>query len=350
MKQSKRESFMVAFLFGILLLTVGCNMDYDGIFYQVSLSEETVEVGQIYLAGASGSTLFAYTTDVGMQSYDTTDETWSEIDTSSTISTTILPNLVSSDGNDIYFATRSDSGENNTIYTFPMSNPSIISEHSSDYDVISFAAPFDLMLTKDSSDTFYVRNISSPSTALASKSGYEAVTLLAQDDSIFLLSAYSLDSDNEKEYDYFLYKDDDTNTFTLDLDGDDEYSIRAFYVDTDNDAIVAVTSDESIYYDNNFDFDGTLDPTFETSEDTISLETTSVESSILPSLIDPSTNSFYIQGDNDYLYEIDSLTGEVEDVTDDFSASVSSFTILSTLHDGTSMYVGTSENGIFKLF
>ncbi|MGD1833411.1 MAG: hypothetical protein ACPKOP_08685 [Sphaerochaetaceae bacterium] len=350
MKHIKRESYITLFLFGIILLTVGCNLDYDGIFYQVSISEETVEVGQVYLAGIDSTTLFAYTTDVGMQSYDTVSEEWTEIDTSDHISSNILPSLVSSDGTNIYFSTRSDEGENNKIYTFPMNDTDNISVHNSDYDVITFAAPFDLMLTKDSSDNYYVRRISNPATLLTTiPSGYEAVKLMAQSDDIFLLNAYTMDDDDEKEYDYFLYDGSDLLTLTLDSD---EYSIRAFYVDETNDNIAVITSDETVYYDNDFDIDSDTDFTFVESDDTVSLETTTVEDSALPVITDYSSALFYIQGDNDYIYSIDSSTGEVEDVTDDYTVSVSSITIISYLYDDSTStaYIGTIENGVYELY
>ena len=162
MKHLKIESLLV-FLLGILLLTIGCNMDYDGIFLRVTQSEETVDVGKAYIAGGNGTDLFVYTTNGGMQTYTTASEEWNKIDTSATTTTPILSNLISSDGTNIYFATRSGENENNAIYTFAMATPTSITPYSAGYDVISMSAQNDLMLTKDSATgNFYMLERSLP--------------------------------------------------------------------------------------------------------------------------------------------------------------------------------------------
>lgn len=64
----------IILLLGMLLLTVGCNSDNDGIFRLISESEETVEVGTVTLIAHDGTTLIAHTSKDSLQAYDTTSK------------------------------------------------------------------------------------------------------------------------------------------------------------------------------------------------------------------------------------------------------------------------------------
>jgi len=332
----------IILLLGMLLLTVGCNSDNDGIFRLISESEETVEVGTVTLIAHDGATLIAHTSKDSLQAYDTTSKNWTKITPSDN---PVLSSLVSTDGTSVYYSARSDAGVNNTLYSFPIDGPYASEPKNSDYDILSMSAQHDLMTIKDGTDVKVVKT-SNGSTLLATYTDHNTdVLLLSQSDDYYLLSGYELVND-EKEYQNRLYNG--VNEITLNGVPTSE-GIIAFYADATEGGLAVVATNGDVYYDDTFDLSGvTADTSITlTQGESVPLAPTTKPLTALPVLQQTGDAFYYVQGANGYMYKIDPSDGTVAETT--FS-SISTTVKISSFYDtGTEYYIGTVANGIIEV-
>ena len=336
----------IILLLGMLLLTVGCNSDNDGIFRLISESEETVEVGTVTIITHNGSTLFTHTTKGGLQSYDTNTENWTGITAEET-----PVYYVSTYGTNIYYSARSNEDVNNTLYSFPIAGPYTSTLINSDYDILSMSAKYNLMLTKEGTDDDVKVRKPSDSTDLATYTDHNLnVLLLSQSDDYYLLSGYELDDDDNKEYKNTLYNGADAVT----LNGvPDTVGVRAFYADDANANLTVIATDGTVYYDNNFDLSTIHTPASATlvEGEIVSLASTTVPLTSIPVLHKSGDEFFYVQGANGYMFKIDPTPATPADnvVETSFSDISPTVAISSFYYDGTEYYIGTIKNGILKI-
>lgn len=334
----------IILLLGLLLLTVGCNSDNEGIFRLISQSEETVEVGEVTIITHSGSTLFAHTKKGGLQSYNTATKAYTRIDATET---PVYANQVSTDGTNVYYYARGNEVDNNTLYKFPVAGPSYPSTpYNSDYDLLSMAPQHDLMVTRESTDV-KVRKISSPTPELATYADYNVdVLLLSQPDATndyYLLSGYKMVS-GEKVYQNQLYKGSNKVT----LNGlPTTVGVRAFFAGTTGLAVIATNGD--VYYDAAFNLSGVSSDTSATliKGESINLFPTTKLLSAVPVLHKNVDDFFYVQGSNGNMFKVDPTTGLV--VETPFSSISTTVRVSSFYSDGSDYYIGTTDNGIFKI-
>ena len=339
MKQTNILQTIILFL-GILLLTVGCNSDNDGIFRLISQSEETVEIGTVTLITHSGATLFAHTSKGGLQSYDTLTKVWNKI---TPLDSPVYSDQVSTDGTDVFYYARSSVGVNNTLYFFPKAGPYTSVVKNSLYDILSMAPQHDLMTIKDGTDVKVVRS-SNGATLLATYADHNTdVLLLSQSDNYYLLSGYEMVG-GSKEYQNILYNGTHEVTFT---GMPTSIGVRAFFAAGTSLALVATNGD--VYYNNGFNLSAVgADVAVALSKGgSVPLATTSTPLTHLPVIHKAGESVFYIQGDNGYIYKVDPATGVTTDATfNDINITV---TVSSFYYDGADYYIGTQKNGIIKV-
>ncbi len=338
MKQSTLLQSIILLL-GVLLLTIGCNTDNNGIFLLVSQSEESIEIGQVTLIDSDGTLLFTHTSKGGLQSYNPTTSSWSSIVASVT---PVLSSLVSTDGTNIYYSARSGEVDNNALYRFTKVAPNTsIEVGNSDYNILQMAHQHDLMLTLEGTDA-KVRKVSD-STLLATYADHNTnIILLNQSDDYFLLSGYDLVSE-VKEYSNTLYNG--TTAITL-SDVPTTVGIRAFFIDEANSALAVVTTDGDVYYDASFDI--TTDTTTTLIKaGSVTLATTTVPLSPLVVLHETGSSVFFIQGSNNYMYQINPSDGTA--VETNFPDIAYTVQVSSFMEMGGTYYIGTVDNGVLDI-
>jgi hypothetical protein len=329
----------IILLLGMLLLTVGCNSDNDGIFRLISESEETVEVGTVTLIAHDGTTLIAHTSKDSLQAYDTSSKNWTKITPSDN---PVLSSLVSTDGTNVYYSARSDAEENNTLYSFPIADPSTRATVNSDYDILSMAAQDDLMTIKNGTQV-EVRRPSDDTSLLATYADHNTdVLLLSQSDDYYMLSGYEMVGD-AKEYQNRLYNGGHEVT----LNGvPTSEGIIAFYAYPAGLAVVATNGD--VYFNSTFNLSADASGSVNlTKGENVPLAPTTKPLTALPVIQQTGDTFYYVQGNSGYMYKINPSNGEVAETT--FSSISITVTVSSFYDTGTEYYIGTVGNGILEV-
>ena len=342
----KRISLSV--ILTISLLVVGCNTENSGVFIRISESVEKVDVGAVTLATEdAGGTLLAHTYNEGLQSYDPATRQWTRLIHPSTdlavivdAPKTINKDHISSNGNDLYFATTANEGEQNLLFKYDASSlPYTASDYDDSYRIIRMAPSADLMLIDDGG-TFKVVNTSeafnaSDTDMLASAFAYDEAQLLAISSSIFLVSGFSYDAVTETyAYQHKLY-----DGGSLSINTTVESLFVAMHEDTAGN-FVFITNDGDIYY-------GSDIASLTKGAETLPLPDTNMSFRTLAVL--RNGDDMYVQGAAKNIYKITTTDGNFTDVSDDFPSDLVNVEIYSFLTTvGGKHYVGTKDNGIIE--
>jgi hypothetical protein len=301
-----------------LLLFVTCNTDYDGIFMQVSKSEEKTDVGSIVLLKTDGTTFFARTRQHQLQSYNTTTKKWTLIEGAKATHAT-------TDRTDIYYAASALGDTNHKIYKFDGNTSTVYSE---DYKIVSMVPTNDLMLVKNSDGKFDVHKVSDKSTIIIRDlKFYSDYTpqLIAMGTDLFVVSGKT-ESD---KYTHYLW---DGLSLSDTINGLNS-PVIAFFKGASK--VVFLTSGNKVYsFAAGSGVAGDSVATFSTSS--------TPASAPYPTFV--YNGKLYLQNSSGYLFSIDE-EGVVKDADIDLSA-VKGWSYI--VEDNT-VYVGTSENGIYKI-
>ncbi|NCB02353.1 MAG: hypothetical protein EOM67_09335 [Spirochaetia bacterium] len=344
MKQSNLLQTIILLL-GVLLLTVGCNTDGEGLFYLVSQSEESVNVGAVTLIGSTPTDLFAHTDSSGLQRYTISSGAWTSIPASVT---PVLANQVSTDGTNIYYSGRSGEGENNKLYSFVKSGipdySSSVASLNNTYDILSMLPQHDLMTTREGTD-IKVRKVSD-GTEIASHAGTFVDALLLAQGNYSLSSGYT--GTSPRTYTHTLF--DGTNSTVITLkDGTTSVTdavIKAFFIDGTN--IAVVTGGGDVYFKTGLTITGA--PTELAKNGNVPLSSSTVTLSPLPVVheaLSSTSSTFFVQGLNNYMYEIDPADGTA--VEKSFSTIALTVQVSSFLEANSKYYIGTVSNGILEI-
>ena len=294
-----------------LLLFVTCNTDYDGIFMQVSKSEEKTDVGSIVLLKTDGTTFFARTRQHQLQSYNTTTKKWTLIEGAKATHATTY-------GTAIYYAASALGDTNHKIYNLDDG-----SLHSDQYKIISMDPLYDLMLVKNSDGKFDVHKVSDKSKIIGDLEFYSDYTpqLIAMGTDLFVVSGKT-ESD---KYTHYLWDG-------LSINGLNSPVIAFFKGAT---KVVFLTSGNKVY---SFNADSGV------AGDSVATFSTSSTPASAPYPTFVYNNKLFLQNSSGYLFSIDE-EGVVKDADIDLSAVKG----WSYIVDDNTVYVGTSENGIYKI-
>lgn len=306
-----------------LLLIVSCNTDNDGIFMQVSKSEEKTDVGSIVLIKFDNNVFTARTRQHQLQTYNTVTKKWD-------LKEDVKATHATSDGNDIYWAAsiKESEGKHEIYEGF---TPSTL--HSDQYKVVAMAPLYDLMLVENGSGKYDVHKVSDESSLVSNLEFYNdyAPQLITQDDEIFVVSGKS-DKD--------AYKHHLTINGGVNLKPIDNINAPVVAMFKDGVKVILLTSRGEIYASTNSGdsftkADGKVVPNFPTTR----------RPAGAPYPVFVHGNKLYLQNRHNYLYSIDSA-GEVKVVDEIDLAAVKGWSYLVA---GGTVYVGTSQNGIYQI-
>ncbi|MBN2860647.1 MAG: hypothetical protein JXK93_10335 [Sphaerochaetaceae bacterium] len=321
----------------LLLFTLSCNIDDEGIFYRVSISEPIVEVGAVTVIDFNdANNIIAHTKDAGMQLYNPVTGDWSLISVEN--SNPIRANLLATDATRVFIGESAALEENNDLYTILKSESSPTgTAYNSAMNVVSMGLYGDVMVVETTTD-FEVRTVSSPTSAVTdgtfSTATYRSAQVRAQDDDTFLVLLQKAADDT---YSSYLYEGGIRYPVTTDL----EQPVRAFFVDSTDQGIF-VLGDGSVYRSSDV---AATQPT--DTANTITLKTTNTEFTFLPVLTNG--DALYMQGSANIMYSISMTDGTVASAEDDFVTTLSTVDIISYIADGTNHYAGTVEHGIIEI-
>ncbi len=319
----------------LILFTLSCNIDDEGIFYRVSISEPTVEVGAVTVIDFNtDGNIIAHTKDAGMRLYNTAAGTWSEIAVSNT--SPIRANLLATDATRVFIGESAALEENNALYSILKSEsaPSATA-YDSTMDVVSMGLHGDVMVVETVTD-FEVRTVSAPATSYDtfSTSTYRNAEVFAQDDDTFLVQIQKTADDT---YTSYLYEGGTRYPVLADAVS----PVRAFFVDSTDQGIF-VLGDGSVYRSS----DVATEPPTDTAH-TITLKTTNTEFMLLPVITND--DALYMQGSANIIYSISMTDGVTETAEEDFVTTLSTFDIISYISGGGKHYAGTTEHGIIEI-
>ena len=322
----------------LILFTLSCNIDDEGIFYRVSISEPIVEVGAVTVIDFNtDGNIIAHTKDAGMQLYNTATGTWSEIAVNNT--NPIRANLLATDATRVFIGESAALEENNALYAILRSDSSPTgTAYNSTMDVVSMGLHGDVMVVETATD-FEVRTVSVPDPAtlpdwIFSTATYRNAEVFAQDDDTFLVQVQKTADDT---YTSYLYEGGTRYPVTADL----EHPVRAFFVDSTDQGIF-VLGDGSVYRSSDV---AATQPT--DTANTITLKTTNTEFTFLPVLTNG--DALYMQGSANIMYSISMTDGTVASAEDDFVTTLSTVDIISYISGGGKNYAGTIEHGIIEI-
>lgn len=304
-----------------LLLIVSCNTDNDGIFMQVSKSEEKTDVGSIVLLLKDGTTFYSRTRQHQLQTYDTDTKKWTLIeDAKATHATT--------DGTDIYYAAsiKEEEGKHK-IYQLGDSNV-----YSNTFKIVSMNPIHDLMLVEDSGkyDVYQVSDTSATKID-APLEFYETYTpqLIAMGTNLFLVSGKT-ESD---KYTHHLYDGSPTPKVITTINAPVIALLK------DGAKIVLLTSKNEIYASTD------SGATFTKADDNIPNFPTTRSPAGAPYPAFEYDSKLYLQNRHNYLYTIDG-DGKVVIAEGIELTAVKGWSYIVI---GDKVYVGTSQNGIYEI-
>ncbi len=333
-----------------LLFVTACNTENDGVFYRISESVQRVEVGAVTLIMTNGSNLIAHTTLEGIKTYNPTAKTWEQlIDQENDLAVLdtkrrdIFDSMVASDATTLYFATAASNTYNNSLFSYsdPSDLPYSDVDFNDDYQIKAMTPQADLMVVYDDvADEFIVLKPSEVMSGgaitplLDTDFAYEQINLLAIADDTFLITGYDKDEEN---YNHVFYEGTDEQATNLGTLSPNSMIIAMHKIGIN---YVFIANNGKIFYG------GTLNDLSEATS-TLPLSDTNMSFRTLPVLSDGT--DVYVQGANKRIYEINPSTGSVDDVSSQFSSTITNVEIHSFLSDGTNHYVGTKGHGIMEI-
>ncbi len=309
-----------------LLLIVSCNTDNDGIFMQVSKSEEKTDVGSIILLDKVGTTFYARTRQHQLQTYNTATKKWTLIeDAKATHATT--------DGTDIYWAASIKEADGKHKIYKGVSSP--ILHSNQEFKVIAMDPLYDLMLVENSAGKYDVHKVSDESSLISNLEFYNdyAPQLITQDAENFVVSGKS----GKDAYKHYLIA---IVGGVVSSETVENINAPVVAMLKDGAKVILLTSRGEIYASTNSGVsftkaDGKVVPNFPT--------TRRPAGAPYPAFVHG--DKLYLQNRHNYLYTIDG-DGEVKGVDNIDLVAVKGW---SYLVDGDTVYVGTSQNGIYEI-
>ncbi len=307
-----------------LLLIVSCNTDNDGIFMQVSKSEEKTDVGSIVLIKFDNNLFTARTRQHQLQTYDTATKKWTLIDDAKATHAT-------SNGNDFYWAASiKESDGKHKIYK-GITSPTL---HSDEYKVVAMDPLHDLMLVEHDNGEYDVHKVSDKSSKVSNLEFYQdyAPQLITQDSEIFVISGKS----DKDAYKHHFTIDGGANTVAID---NINAPVVAMLKDGDG-KVALLTSKGELYIAPTSGgvftkVDGKVVPNFPTTRRPAGVP--------YPAFV--YENKLYLQNRHNHLYTIDG-DGVIEPFEDIDLSAVKGW---SYLVETDKVYVGTSQNGIYEI-
>ena len=306
-----------------LLLIVSCNTDNDGIFLQVSKSEEKTDVGSIILLNKVGTTFYARTRQHQLQTNDSANRKWTLIDDAKATHAT------ADEANNIYYAASVKEVEGN----HEIKNLNDPNDSNKDFKIVAMDPLYDLMLVENSDGKFDIHQVSTKNKIgnnIENLEFYNDYTpqLITQSSGLFVVSGKTASD----KYTHHLYDNGDEKVIS-----DINAPVVAMLKDGDN--VVLLTSKNEIYTSSN---SGT---TFAKSDKIVPNFPTTRRPAGAPYPAFVYDNKLYLQNRHNYLYSIDSA-GEVKVVDEIDLAAVKGWSYL--VKEGI-VYVGTSQNGIYQI-
>lgn len=328
------KRFLLYTLILVLLSLVGCNTENEGIFKRISESVVKVDVGSIDLIMKdTGTKLYSYTNKSGLQSYDTATRDWAGIESASVYHYT-------NDGTNLYFAEKAAEGTNNTIYTYTLAGTP--TAWAASYRVISMNPMSNLMLLRDGTDSFGVYPAATGDRggliqAYATQfSDSYPPQIIAANASAFIVSGVSK-TDTSAYVHYYVGTLMGSST---DATGFAANPLVAMGINGTN--IVAIDASGKVWKGDT----GSLG-NMTSSSSIAGFPTRNPKDKPYPSFTQGT--KLYLQNQDNDFYAVDITNGAVSEVTDDFASTLSNITVKSFLVDGTDVYAGTMENGLFKI-
>lgn len=305
-----------------LLLIVSCNTDNDGIFMQVSKSEEKTDVGSIVLIKFDNNLFTARTRQHQLQTYNTTTKKWTLIDDAKATHAT------TSSGNDIYWAASIKEADGKHEIYKGVTSPTL---HSDEYKVVAMDPLHDLMLVENGDGKYDIYEVSTKNKLnnISDLDFYNDYTpqLITQGPNLFVVSGKTA----ADKYTHYLY--DGAKKEVKDINA----PVVAMLKDVNDIVFLTGKGEIYVYEDSDDTFakaDGKVVPNFPT--------TRRPAGAPYPAFVHG--NKLYLQNRHNYLYSIDK-NGDVEAVDVDIMAVKG----WSYLVDGDTVYVGTSQNGIYEI-
>lgn len=340
-----------------LLLITSCNTADEGVFQRIRESVPKVDVGSVDIIGitADDSTLYAYTSKKGFQVYDIGD-----INNPTSLSiNNVYPGLYTADNSlnigNIYYAERADAGVNNNLYAYPIGGTT--TGPNTDYEILQMRPQHNLMLVDNGSGDYSVLSVSDsdPGPSVLVNANFPTLfdtdnkpRLISQANTQFIVSGRNT-NDSESVYVHYYFDGTTSNELTTTTDTTfDDYPIVAMMMTSTN-FLVVINSlgdvwamDTASTY-NSFNLVGRI-PNFPDDRDPADMP--------YPFFI--YNNRIILQNENNVFYEItDTAITELDDiVTPDYSPLIEEMNNIqakSYLVDGRYLYVGTMQNGIFKI-
>jgi hypothetical protein len=332
----KQTIIKIATLLLISLTLISCNPDNEGVFWRMSQSVPKVDVGAITLIAYYGTDLYASTTKKGpLQKYS--GGSWSVINSSKARHFT-------TDNTNIYFAKQAEENKANEIWSYEMGEAvNSASNLNNDIFVISMAPTFNLVLTKENNGIDYIVNSFKNDKTI--KEEFKLTNIFKEDEAPFLMASSHSEyvvsgkdkTDSSKYAHYF------TNTkLESAVEGFDSYPIIA--MGKNGNDIVLINNQGQIWIGQI----GALN-NFTKVDNNIKLIERFQDYVPYPTFI--KGDYLYIQNSYYEFKKIKISTGNVENVDTNFAKVFSNSKIeaFSYLVFGNTVYVGTKDNGIYKI-
>jgi hypothetical protein len=329
-----------------LLLITSCNTADEGVFQRIRESVPKVDVGSVDIIGitADNSTLYAYTSKKGLQSYAVND-----INNPTSLSiNNLYPGLYTTNNatamTELYYAERADVNTANNLYTYD-----IVAETTSapdnTYTILQMRPQHNLMLVDKGSGKYSVLSVpdSDPDPSVLINVNFTTQfntdnkpRLISQSNNQFIVSGRNATDDA-----YVHYYQNSATAIPEDLSSTvgtfDDYPIVAMMDDGTN--LVVVNSHGDVWTrGTSFTLVHTI-PNFPDDRDPADMP--------YPCFIDNDT--LILQNENNVFYGI---TNTAITELDDYSQLIEKMNNIqakSYLVDVSDLYVGTMQNGIFKI-
>ena len=246
----------------------------------------------------------------------------------------------------LYYAERADAGANNNLYTYQIGGTT--TGPNTDYEILQMSPQHDLMLVDNGSGDYSVLSVSTGTLVPSFDIIFHPTlkpTLLSQSSTQFIVSGRNA-AETDPPYEHYYGTTLNELTTTTDTTFDD-YPIVAMMMTSTNFLVVinslgdvwAMDTDTASTY-NSFNLVGRI-PNFPDDRDPADMP--------YPFFI--YNNTLILQNENNVFYEITDTTITTLDDTDYSSLieEMNNIQAKSYLVDGRDLYVGTMQNGIFKI-
>lgn len=330
-----------------LLLITSCNTADEGVFQRIRESVPKVDVGSVDIIGitADDSTLYAYTSKKGFQVYDIGD-----INNPTSLSiNNVYPGLYTANDStsitEVYYSEGGEAGSADTLMSLVV-EPAVgtPTDENNTEIILQMSPQHDLMLVDDGDGDYSVLSVSTGTSIHSFNDIFHTnykPRLISQANTQFIVSGRNAAADA-----YVHYYQNSTTALTEDGSSTvgtfDDYPIVAMMDDGTN--LVVVNSHGDVWTSTDTSF--TLVDTIPNFPDR--------DPADMPYPFFIYNNRIILQNENNVFYEItDTAITELDDIiTPDYSQLIEKMNNIqakSYLVDVRDLYVGTMQNGIFKI-